>query len=65
MDRISELPTFIIHIILSCLWPKEVARTSILSKKWYYLRASFPVLEFDQNHFIRKVGLHNQIVPEG
>ncbi|KAJ0074776.1 hypothetical protein Patl1_34243 [Pistacia atlantica] len=54
MDRISELPDFIIHTIMSHLSPKKVAQTSILSKRWNYLRTSFPILEFNQNHFMRR-----------
>ncbi|KDO51229.1 hypothetical protein CISIN_1g044672mg [Citrus sinensis] len=34
MDQISELPTSLIHHIMSYLSAKEVARTSILSKRW-------------------------------
>lgn len=51
MDRISELPTFIIHHLMSYLSAKEVARTSVLSKKWNQLYVSFPILDFDQNYF--------------
>ncbi|XP_031277662.1 uncharacterized protein LOC116136088 [Pistacia vera] len=54
MDRISELPDFIVHKIMSHLSPKKVAQTSILSKRWNYLQTSFPILEFNQNHFMRK-----------
>lgn len=46
VDRIAELPTFILHHIISCLHAAEVARTSILSKRWNQLRISFPILEF-------------------
>lgn len=46
MDRISELPTPIIHHMMSYLDAKELARTSILSKRWNRLRISFPVLDF-------------------
>ncbi|KAK3194697.1 hypothetical protein Dsin_026007 [Dipteronia sinensis] len=48
MDRISELPTFIIHHIMSYLSEKEAARTSILSKKWHCVHASFPILDFHE-----------------
>lgn len=53
MDRISELPPFIIHHVMSYLFRDEVARTSILSKKWNHLRNSFPILDFDQTDFFR------------
>lgn len=51
VDRISVLPSFIIHHIMSYLSTNEVARTSILSKRWNQLRTSFPILDFDQNQF--------------
>lgn len=41
MDRISDLPPFIIHHIMSYLNPEDIAKTSVLSKRWQYLRASF------------------------
>ncbi|CAB4302706.1 unnamed protein product [Prunus armeniaca] len=51
-DRISALPDFIIYHILSFLPMKlDVDRTSILSKRWHYVHASFPFFEFDQSHF--------------
>ncbi|KAL5824679.1 hypothetical protein ACOSQ3_020742 [Xanthoceras sorbifolium] len=49
-DRISNLPDFIVHHIRSYLSAKEVARTSILSKRWNYLRASFPILDFLESY---------------
>lgn len=51
MDRISELPPFIIHRIMSYLSSEEVARTSTLSKRWNSLRKSFPILDFDKISF--------------
>ncbi|KAH9703071.1 F-box protein [Citrus sinensis] len=54
MDRITELPTFIIHHIMSYLSAKEIARTSILSKRWCLFCISFPILEFDQCYFLGK-----------
>ncbi|PWA73685.1 F-box domain, Leucine-rich repeat domain, L domain-like protein [Artemisia annua] len=48
MDRISQLPEFLIHHILSLLdSPKELVRMSVLSKNWFDLTGSFPVLDFD------------------
>lgn len=52
-DRISELPEFIIHQILSGLSTKEVARTSVLSKRWYHFKASYPILDFRICDFTR------------
>lgn len=46
MVRISELPTPIIHHMMSYLDAKELARTSILSKRWNRLSIAFPVLDF-------------------
>ena len=51
-DRISKLPNVIIHRIMSYLTAKEVAQTSILSKRWNYLRTSFLILDFDQTYFV-------------
>lgn len=52
MDLISELPVPIIHHILSFLrCPRDVARTTVLSKKWRSLSASFFTLDFDQKRF--------------
>ena len=40
MDQTLELPTFIIHQIMSYLSAKEVARTRILSKRWNQINAN-------------------------
>ncbi|GJZ30418.1 F-box domain containing protein [Tanacetum coccineum] len=46
-DRISELPDGIIeNILLRLDKPKERVRVSVLSKKWFVLTASLPVLKF-------------------
>ncbi|CAN7085462.1 unnamed protein product [Brassica oleracea var. botrytis] len=47
MDRISNLPEAIISHILSFLPTEESALTSVLSKKWRYLFAYRPNLDFD------------------
>ncbi|KAH9714295.1 F-box/LRR-repeat protein [Citrus sinensis] len=52
LDRISSLPPFIVHHIMSYLSAKDVAKTSILSKRWSYFRASFPILDFDQSDYL-------------
>ncbi|XP_058180863.1 putative FBD-associated F-box protein At5g22720 isoform X3 [Rhododendron vialii] len=52
VDRISELPDPIIQHILSFLrCPKDVTRTSVLSKKWRSTYASFLSFDFDQKRF--------------
>ncbi|GKB75313.1 F-box domain containing protein [Tanacetum coccineum] len=47
-DRISLLPEFIVHQILSNLldFPEALIRMSVLSKDWFALTASFPILDF-------------------
>ncbi|KAK9724535.1 hypothetical protein RND81_05G080400 [Saponaria officinalis] len=46
VDRLSDLPDFIIHHIISFLGSKAAHRTSILSKRWSQIAATNPVLEF-------------------
>nr|GFA90222.1 F-box domain, leucine-rich repeat domain, L domain-like protein [Tanacetum cinerariifolium] len=48
VDRISFLPEFIVHQILSNLldFPEALVRMSVLSKDWFALTASFPILDF-------------------
>ncbi|XP_024969999.1 F-box/FBD/LRR-repeat protein At5g44980 isoform X1 [Cynara cardunculus var. scolymus] len=59
MDLISELPVSIIHHILSFLrCPRDVARTTVLSKKWRSICASFFTLDFDQKRFKMLGGDH-------
>ncbi|KAI9185353.1 hypothetical protein LWI28_006436 [Acer negundo] len=50
MDKLSELPPFIIHHIMSSLSAKESAQTSILSKRWKALYTSFPILDFYESY---------------
>ncbi|KAK4851961.1 hypothetical protein QYF36_019797 [Acer negundo] len=50
MDRLSALPPFINHHIMSRLIVKEAAQTSILSKRWKVLYTSFPVLDFHESY---------------
>lgn len=51
-DLISQFPEHIIHHILSLLrCKKDTARTSILSKRWRDIWASYLTLDFDQRKF--------------
>ncbi|KAJ0008404.1 hypothetical protein Pint_29747 [Pistacia integerrima] len=52
VDRISGLPPFIIHQIMSYLSTKGVAQISILSKRWNQLWVSFSIFDFDQTYFL-------------
>ena len=47
LDRISNLPSGIIEIILSSLPIKEAVRTSVLSSQWRYIAAMLQHLVFD------------------
>lgn len=44
VDRISALLDHLIHHIMTFLPGKDVSRTATLSKSWYRLRYSFPIL---------------------
>ncbi|GKB13922.1 F-box domain containing protein [Tanacetum coccineum] len=47
-DRISQVPEFIIHHVMSFLdSPKDLVRMSVLSKNLFSLTASFPNLDLD------------------
>ncbi|XP_074281351.1 putative F-box/LRR-repeat protein At4g15060 [Silene latifolia] len=45
-DRLSDLPDFIIHQIISYLRKEEAFRTSILSKRWNQIFATNSILDF-------------------
>ncbi|CAJ2663672.1 unnamed protein product [Trifolium pratense] len=45
-DKLSNLPKFILHNILSRLISEEAARTSVLSKTWLDTWYTFPCLCF-------------------
>ncbi|XP_054796024.1 putative F-box/LRR-repeat protein At3g28410 isoform X1 [Prosopis cineraria] len=71
MDRISQLPDHVVHYILSFIrCPREVARTSILSKRWRELwLCGCELTRFDnimlphlQKLCLRKVMLNEQII---
>ncbi|XP_016502219.2 F-box/LRR-repeat protein At1g48400-like [Nicotiana tabacum] len=56
MDRTSELPTQILHNILSRLPTKTAARTSVLSKPWLKACSTNSHLSFDESDFKRRHG---------
>lgn len=61
IDRISELPEPIIHHILSFLrCPKDVARTTVWSRKWRSIWTSFFTFDFDQKKFKTSGGEHTE-----
>ncbi|XP_010512148.1 PREDICTED: F-box/LRR-repeat protein At4g14103-like [Camelina sativa] len=51
-DVISDLPEALCCHILSFLPTKEAASTSVLSKKWRYLFANVPNLDFDDSVYV-------------
>ncbi|KAI7737870.1 hypothetical protein M8C21_000965 [Ambrosia artemisiifolia] len=52
MDRISHLPDSILHHILAFAnTPADLIRMSVLSKTWFHLTASFPILDFNIHRF--------------
>ncbi|KAL6537498.1 hypothetical protein OROMI_026032 [Orobanche minor] len=64
LDRISDLPEPIIHHIFTFMkCTKDVARTSILSKKWRNMYNSYLTFDFDERWFRipKGVGKHNRI----
>ncbi|KAL6491724.1 hypothetical protein OROGR_034089 [Orobanche gracilis] len=64
LDRISDLPEPIIHHIFTFMkCTKDVARTSILSKKWRHIFNSYLTFDFDERWFRipKGVGNHNRI----
>jgi len=52
MDLFSKLPDEVISHILSSLPTKEAASTSVLAKKWRYLFAFVPSLDFNDSDFL-------------
>lgn len=59
-DRISSLPDFLLHYILSSLDFKFVVQTSILSKRWRNLWTSTPYLKFSFNYGDALIQLQDQ-----
>ncbi|MFS7993933.1 putative leucine-rich repeat domain superfamily, F-box-like domain superfamily [Helianthus anomalus] len=62
MDRISQLPDFIVHHIISFLkTPKDLVRMSVLSKTWLHLTSSFPILDFNIGDFRSRESFFNYV----
>ncbi|CAN1138713.1 F-box/LRR-repeat protein At3g58930 [Linum perenne] len=71
VDRLSDLPDFILYHILSFLDTKYVVQTSVLSRFWRYVWKHVPVLNFHRDtfrdgqsfvRFVNKVlALHDQL----
>ncbi|KAL2895518.1 hypothetical protein RDABS01_011427 [Bienertia sinuspersici] len=59
VDRISELPDFILHHVLSFLSTKEAARTGLISKRWQYVWETFPILDCNEWFFGRELDILN------
>ncbi|XP_074284213.1 putative F-box/LRR-repeat protein At3g58920 [Silene latifolia] len=51
IDRLSDLPDFIIHQIISYLYTEEAYRTSVLSKRWNQVFTTNPILDFYHYNF--------------
>ncbi|CAH8256561.1 unnamed protein product [Arabidopsis lyrata] len=60
-DIISGLPEFLISHILSFLTTKEAASTSVLARKWRYLFAFVPNLDFDDSVHL-SLGKKNPVI---
>ncbi|XP_021755135.1 putative F-box/LRR-repeat protein At5g02700 [Chenopodium quinoa] len=59
IDRISELPDFILHHMLSYLSTKQAAQMGVVSKRWKYVWETFPILDCSQEHFGEHLCLTN------
>ncbi|PWA70426.1 F-box domain, cyclin-like protein [Artemisia annua] len=54
MDEMSDLPDPIVHQIMSCLNVSEmITRISTLSKRFFSIWSSYPVIVFDEMTFAR------------
>ncbi|MCD7449949.1 hypothetical protein HAX54_002474 [Datura stramonium] len=62
MDRTSELPTEILHQILSLLPTKSAAQATVLSKPWLRAYCTNPHLCFDESDFCRLGNFHGKFL---
>ncbi|GMN37049.1 hypothetical protein TIFTF001_006485 [Ficus carica] len=53
VDRISDLPDFVLHRIIYFLPRKDANQTCVLSKRWRFIWDTFPIFDFDQNVYIQ------------
>ncbi|CAH9078964.1 unnamed protein product [Cuscuta europaea] len=61
IDRISALPDCLLVHIISLLGMKEAATTSILGKRWQFLWAELPTLQFDSYDWAERKESKNTI----
>ncbi|KAK9285208.1 hypothetical protein L1049_024396 [Liquidambar formosana] len=52
VDRISNLPDHVIHHILFFLPTKDIICTSIVSKRWVHLFATFPIIDLNEEWYL-------------
>lgn len=53
IDRISNLPDFILHRMLSFLPKKDANQTCVLSKRWRFVWDTYPIFDLDQYIYIQ------------
>ncbi|CAN1784347.1 FBD-associated F-box protein At1g66310 [Linum perenne] len=51
IDRLSSLPDFVLHHLLSFLDTKSVVQTSVLSQRWRYVWKNVPALNLSSRSF--------------
>jgi len=54
INRLSDLPDFVIHNVISFLGTKEACAMTVLSKRWRNIWCTCPVLDFQPRYFIKK-----------
>ncbi|KAM0913861.1 hypothetical protein ACQ4PT_011888 [Festuca glaucescens] len=50
-DRLSELPDYLLHVILSQLKARQVVRTCVQSRRWRHLWLTSPCLDVETSEF--------------